>query len=194
MHNSPFLKDNSNKKRVKSVLNSSAQSTTLCAPGTDPDQLLYREVQRIIADTNFHISFRALVELMFTNALRISEALQITVYDIDTTGRIIIKAKKGSSNKVVVSSSFNQYFIDCKLSNLSPFIYYDRFSVYRLFRKCGLYLQFSNSKRTAVTHSLRFASISLLNSDNLTLQEKANFVGHKNSSMTKYYGEKERKR
>lgn len=193
MKKSLFLNSGKNNKTVKPVSNRSAPCTTLCGTGNKVDSQINSIVTDLLAGNRICLQFKALISLMYFNALRISEALQITCYDIDTLGRIYIRGAKSSHNKLVTCPYYTSYFIDCKSNNINPFEMYNRFFVYREFRKIGLIMQFDNCERSAVTHSLRFASIGNIQNEILTEEEKSRYVGHKSEKTTKHYEEKKRK-
>jgi len=178
----------------KSVIKLPAPYSTLCESGNKIDNQMASIIADLLSGSRICLQMKALISLMYFNALRITEALQVSCYDIDTLGRIYIKGAKKSHNKLVTCPYYTSYFIDCKTSGRNPFDNYNRFFVYREFRKIGLVMQFKDYQRCAVTHSLRFASIGNIHSDMLSYEEIARFVGHKHQKTTIHYGKKTRKR
>lgn len=190
---SPFRQKQTDNLRFKSVPNSSTQYTSLCGSGKETESPFHKNVMYHLSRKDIPIDLKALIELMYFNALRISEVLNIAPYDIDNLGRITIKGSKNSHNKIVISPSHTDFFIRCKQLNTYPFSIYDRFFIYRLFKKLGIYKSFDSYSKKAVTHSLRFESIGNLQAGTITKEERARFVGHKNIKNTEHYEQKNRK-
>jgi integrase len=180
----------SNRLPIKSVIDSSAQTTKQCAEASDLS-FLEIEVENILKSiNNLPIQLHELALIMFYSGLRVSEALQIRYSDIDALSRVKIKGAKGSLNRVVDCSIIKEYLLTCKADRRNPFDGLSRFYVYRQFKNNGLSRFWSNNSKLSVTHTLRILSIKLMESGINDLSMVQGYIGHKKINSTKYYVEK----
>lgn len=183
-----FLNGVDNQRRTKSVMKSSAQATTSCAPPTDVDMLLKSVGNAWESAKRDNPRLSYLIEIQLLNGLRISEALNIHWSRINALGQIHIRGLKGSKDRIVNTGSSAEFFISCLKNQSSPFAYFSRFYVYREYKKLGLSHQFNGRGVCSVTHLFRHLVVKLQRSsstDYLTIQQ---FIGHKSINSTKIYG------
>lgn len=90
--------------------------------------------------------------LQMVYGLRISEVLGIRPYDITSGGFIKIVGSKGSSSRLVACTLYADFFKQCKLSGTHPFNMYNRFVIYRLYKKHGISHKFAGNEKSSVTH------------------------------------------
>lgn len=179
-------------KGLKSVLGSSAQTTALCAPGTGRETEYQAAVSRFLIDSTQPVALRALVELMQISGCRISQALSITRLNISKYGRITLKGAKGGVDVIASPVMYKSFFIDFALGLNCGFVDYDRFYVYRVFRRCGLWLAGFTSEKKAVTHSFRHALVNDISSTTVSSEGIAAVLGHKSLKSQVYYVNKKK--
>ena len=171
----------------KSVPTPSAQSTTSCAPGNAQISAIESKVIYLIGSKSLSVQDRLLIDLLYFNGLRISEALNICYSDIRKDGSIFVKGLKGSENRLIRSVYFNSYLTS--LFNLfeGRLFTTSRFYYYRLFKKLGLYLHFEGNSVNSVTHVFRHIYASSIMSDTGDLDLVKRQVGHKSIKTTAIY-------
>lgn len=176
-----------NKANIIDMLKPSAHSTTLCEIRGSKFTKFDLKIQSVMADMTVSKSIKALIDLMYTNALRVSEVLQLETSNIYSSNSVVIKGCKGSNSKLAHLSYIVGYFdLFNKQYNVKIFPY-DRYFVYRQFKKIGLEFQSKISEYNQVTHCLRTMQIKKIDefakNDELTQQ----IAGHKKMKNTLYY-------
>jgi integrase len=125
---------------------------------------------------------------MIEGSLRISEALAIEPKDISPTGKILIKSLKKGNERLISSGDAKEFLLICKTSNIKPFEGWNRFFVYREFKKLGIYFQSETSSKPSITHAIRHITTAsnrtVTNSNEVLAQE----LGHKNKTTNQRYG------
>lgn len=165
----------------------SAQNTTLYeAPAYDHISIT---VHNLLSDVNSGLTQLelALIELLFLNGLRVSEVLQINARNITGNGNIFVKGLKGSSNRLVTPSKYMSFWVDFRKNKLSIPAYINRFYLYRLFIKKGLYIIPAGHSKKMVTHSFRHQFVYNLLNSGQTIAEIQRFMGHKSINSTIHY-------
>lgn len=173
--------------RNNTVLEPSAQTNILCCLATDPKLLsnLAEEKLNQLAMVSAPLAY--IFQLQYMHGLRISEVLQIQSKDIDKLGRIRIKALKGSESRLIVSDYCKSYMLHYKSINQPPFRDYDRFFVYRVYKKIGWSFNFGTNKKASVTHAGRHLSALESKSEFNDSQLTQRHLGHKNIKNTHVY-------
>lgn len=181
-----FRKKNSKDSEANSVLNPPAQYSTLCSPSNEQEALanLLRErleALKVHGDKVYFIG-----RLLADNGLRISEVLNISSGDIQPDGRVRIRGGKGSSDRIVYLHEGRELLLRARSGNFKPFNGYNRFFIYRIFKRAGIVVSFKGSKNDSVTHAFRLLYLQNLN-DDVNLETKRKAIGHKSSKSTKHY-------
>ena len=187
-----LLATQSNKQPIKAELNPSAQTSGLCAQATGRESVYQAAVARFLVDYTQPVALRALVELLSVSGCRISQALSITRSNISKNGRITIKGAKGGVDVVALSVLYKNFFIDFRNGFNSGFSDYDRFFVYRVFKKYGLWLSDAASGKKSVTHSFRHALVNDISSTSVSSEGIAAALGHKSLKSQCYYVNKKK--
>lgn len=90
--------------------------------------------------------------LQMVYGLRISEVLGIRPYDITSGGFIKINGSKGSASRLIACTLYADFFKQCKRNGAYPFNMYNRFVIYRLYKKHGISHKFDGNEKASVTH------------------------------------------
>lgn len=176
----------------RAVLSRSAQTSVLCAPGSGRELAYQAAVTRFLIDSTQPVALRALVELMSISGCRISQALSISRFNISKNGRVTVKGAKGGVDVIASPAMYKSFFIDFKNGLNCGFVDYDRFFVYRVFKRCGLWLAGFASEKKAVTHSFRHALVNDISSTTVSSEGIANILGHKSLKSQAYYVNKKK--
>lgn len=177
---------------IKSVQDPSAQSARKLQGGVPRDATISMFRSYIDANKDSRFYMEAITILMIDNGLRISEALSIRIEDVLPSFEIIIKGKKGSSNRII-PIRYNLKYWENILSNPDfQICHYSRWSFYRYFKKKGLYERIVGHKNNSVTHSARHAKVRMLQAEGVDRSTRANYIGHKNINSQEYYERKKK--
>lgn len=177
---------------IKSVVTPSAQSSSPCALGSVNALPGFDYATDVLHNDRLPVVIKAVVELQYRYGLRISEVLQIGQFEVAASGRILIRSKKGSDDRIVLPVDY-MHFWTHEAYNLLPLISrFSRFYFYREYRKLGWFSHFGSSQVNSVTHYFRHLH-------GLTVTQEFNDVGitqrelgHKSINSTHYYVKKQR--
>ena len=182
-----IMNENSEVPRTKSVGGLSAQSIGLCEAGNNLD----KEIERILSlKVPIMLENRILwyiIEIQLRSGCRVSEVLAIGCEDVFINNSILIKGAKGSSNRVVSVYDCFDYLWKCKVSGIVPFQEWDRFRVYRDYKKLGIGKVFDGKKNMSVTHFFRHSFNRLLKESGVDQDTRSLHLGHKSKKSIKYY-------
>ena len=173
--------------RAKAVSTPSAQSHELCdSRGTSMPQLLSSQSagSGAFAIGNYE---KSIIELMYCSGCRVSEVLRIKASDVSQSGLVKITASKGSANRFVHISYSLDFLLSLKAVNGYIFANYNRFYIYRLFKKLGFTQKFGDNVNSSVTHYFRKSAALEALSMNNDLQDIATLLGHKSAKSAHYY-------
>jgi integrase len=163
--------------RDNSVQNPTAHNTTLCAVRNKLNPVIKKAIALSEPTSSWPMPLKVLILLQLTFGLRISEVLNIKHSDILELGRLRIRTLKKGIDRIVYFDDRYGYFKRCKASGVNPFQDYNRFFIYRLYKKEGIMMFHDSSKKWSVTHSLR----------HFMVQQVMNEVNEKNL-VTRYIG------
>jgi len=176
--------------RSKSVNTPNAQSPELCnlRDSSLPQLLSSQSVgSGAFALSNYE---KAIIELMYCSGCRISEVLRIKSSDISPSGFVKITASKGSANRFVHISYSIEFLLSLKTTNSYIFANYNRYYIYRLFKKLGFTQKFGDNVNFSVTHYFRKSAALEALSINNDLQDITSLLGHKSAKSAHYYNKK----
>lgn len=174
-------------RQVKSVSTPNAPTRKLC----EIDNNLVSILKDILAKREWLLTKNRLlwyiIEIQLISGCRISEVLAINPQDISLSGHVVIRGKKGSTNKTIYVSDSRAYLAQCKELRIRPFKDFDRFFVYRQYKKLGIYFTFEDKSKSSVTHFFRQCNARLLEASEIDLNSIQGFLSHKSESSTSYY-------
>jgi site-specific recombinase XerD len=179
------------KLNINPVSTTSAQITTLC----ETNKSLEMEVESLLEKLGQAFKHSKilghLLDIQISGGCRISEVLKITPKDITPTGSILIQSAKKGNQRIVTTSKSSEFLLMCRKLNITPFMDYDRFFVYREYKKLGIIFVSKTSSKMSITHAPRHiftASNRITTKDETTL---SNALGQKTKNMSNRYGNKE---
>lgn len=178
--------------RIKAVSNPDAQSTTQCQSADVQEQggNVLGDVAQRLRDYDKKLYF--LFMLQFENALRISEVLSISPTQIDRLGNVMIKGSKGGKSRIIATSVAREYLLQCRQAGICPFSDYNRFYVYRVYKRLGIGVRTQAPHRTAVTHAFRHLTAQAARDASFADELISEKLGHKNLNTQKHYGTSKR--
>lgn len=183
----PNLHFNTAMTRVTTVANPIAPITKLC----DNRNIETPDISRISCSINAlkKISNKLyyLAIILLAGGLRISEALNIKHSDISPLGFVKISGLKGSNEKIIQAGIATEFFIKCKSIPINPFQEYNRFFVYREFKKIGLSLHINKNTKASVTHIFRHLAAQESKKIGANQETIKRQLGHKQIKSTGFY-------
>lgn len=182
------LYGNDKKSRVKPGLTPDAQNTIQYSHRNDwvKIQNQVEAVQQRLF--NSHRKLYYLIEIMMSGGLRVTEALSIRPYDITMTGLVKIRSLKKGNEKIISPGNAKEYLLTCKRKSIYPFDGFDRFYIYREFKKIGMPTIPTGFGKNAVTHifrHLQVASLKEISEDKTVIKR---YLGHKSIKSQENYG------
>jgi Site-specific recombinase XerD len=152
----------------------------------------------ISIDTPFGLRDRALFELVYSCGLRVSEAVSLSVRDINFRDQSLVVTGKGRKERMVPFGSEARRWLELYLADARPLLLGNRVSraVFinnrggRLSRK-GIWMRFqeieSRSGITARVHTLRHSFATHLLAGGADLRSVQDLLGHADVSTTQIY-------
>jgi len=177
---------------IKSVINPSAQSLTLCATRFKEFPEFDSAYSCFMSNHDKAIGIKAITELIFTWGLRVSEVLNIKGSDILHNGLIRVQGKKGSLDRIIYSPSYSEYFKMLRVNGGCTGNLCSRYYLYREFKKAGLYSLFGANRNYSVTHYARHRLGLMAQDGKHTLGVVKSVLGHKKESSSEYYVKKKK--
>ena len=174
--------------RDKSGLTPNAQDTGMYRHGNRWESIVVavNGVMERLFKYNQSLYYFALIQM--SGGLRVSEVLNISVYDITPTGLIKIKTSKHGNNKIINASEARGFLLNCLKTKYIPWQDWDRFFIYREYKKIGFPSVQVGENRHAVTHLFRHLQTAELRTINANEKEVASYLGHKNLKSQENYG------
>lgn len=182
-----ILKGREKLQGINSVPSPSAQSAKPCGLVSVQDQIL-RQVEASLATLKIsNPPCYLIARLLFESGSRISEILAIRSTDITPAGRIMIKAKKGSRDRIISAGHLGDDLL--KLRKRQGLIFGDisRFHVYRSFRSVGLSHIFDGRSKASVTHIFRHLAAMDLEQTEHGKQAITTGLGHRSERSADHY-------
>lgn len=176
-----------NKRLIKSVPNPIAHNTNPCASLFNVNATVLQFQSAILQLKSIDINVYRIALIQFSSGARITQVLRLNSSMIANSGLITLPALKFSNEIIVSIPELTSFFLYCKQSGSAPFVNLDRFYVYRLYKKVGLYIYFGKHYKQAVTHSFRYLFAQSLIDNNQQLESAQTFLRHKSINSTKHY-------
>ena len=178
------------KQGKEADLKLSAQTNKLLQPVNDQFTTVLTTAKKFIADRNNFYVDRVVMLLLMAYGLRIGEVLGIRLQDIRPTGTILIKASKGSDDRLISGLQFSEYIYKNRLSFTTHLRQRNRWYYYRLFKRLGIYRQMTGNENTSVTHVFRYQFVAEVKELTGSTETTQNIIGHKSLKNTKRYENK----
>jgi len=175
------------KSRVKSAPTPNKQTSGMSVGSNGQYAKNIEVYEKISKIKNESLVLFYIAELQYYNSCRVSELLNARCHDISSQCKIFLKASKNSSNRIIFSPSSLQYLLYCKNNNVDPFTCYDRYFIYRLYKRYGIELSKRFGSKNAVTHIFRYLAADAVNSDVNSVEKTQSQLGHKSKKSSEYY-------
>lgn len=133
------------------------------------------------------LSLRVLIELQLLYGLRVSEALSIGYADLMALGRIRIRASKRGTSRIINYADRYGYLEMCRRNGVKPFADFNRFFIYREYKKHGIMLFHEKDKKYSVTHAFRHLLVAMLKSEIDDKSLISDLLGHKSGKSIESY-------
>lgn len=174
-------------KSNKSVQNPPAHNAILCALRDDLNPIVKKALCLSSEHSHWPLPMRVIIDMQVRHGLRISKVLRITKLDLISIDKIRIKASKRGTDRLISYRDTFGYLDFCKKTSSMPFKDYDRFFLYRAYRKEGIALFHDKDKKYSVTHAFRHLLVNQLVSeieDNSLISDS---IGHKSKKSLDNY-------
>lgn len=147
----------------------------------------FENIEKRLELLNVDTTLKAFISLQFQSGARVSDLLKVTYRNITDNLNVIIRQGKGSRAIIVKPAEFEEFWKNVRDNKLSPFDLYNRFSIYRLYKKIGISYDEAGKLHKSVTHAPRklLAQDIYERSNEITDAQAA--LGHKSNNSTKYY-------
>ena len=179
--------------RINTVVSSTAQTFQKFAESLQFLDEMNAKVEDILSKNEVPETLKRFIYIQSRSGARVSEILNIKHTDIINSTIIRIKGLKHSNDRLIHIDRYLDYFIFCKVNMINPFANFNRYFIYREYRKLGFVVSFVNSNKKAVTHSFRYKYIKNLKDNDVDLDLIQKEIGHKTIKTTERYEQKSRK-
>lgn len=164
-----------------------AQSYILCQEVKELTNAFLSAVSNLLQAEASNRVLCAICELQLMNGLRVSEVLHITQSDITDTGLVKIQSLKGSGVRFVRSISYSDVFAKVRAGECFIDNRFNRYFIYRLYKKHGISFRFANHKNSSVTHLARHVLASDIANAYSNVRDAKVYMSHKNVNSTNHY-------
>lgn len=172
---------------TKSVKKPSAHNAILCELQETFTPVVQKALFLSSELSPWPLSLRVLIDLQLHFGLRVSEVLKINYPDLMPLGRIRIKASKRGVSRIINYTDRYGYLEFCRKTGTSPFADYNRFFIYREYRKNGIMLFHEKDKKYSVTHAFRHLLVTMLRKDIADKSLISDVLGHKSKKSIESY-------
>lgn len=179
--------------RINSVSSPCAQNTKLCNV-QDKENVIMLKAKALIEEyLNSCPVLSYFISLQMMYGLRVSETLNISSGDILFNGSISLRVSKGGENRIIVPIIGLDYFLRCRRGNVMPFKDFNRYWIYRLYKRYNIVLDQGDNKKKSVTHAFRHVNTSMLRKDKVDKDIIKKSLGHKKEKTQEYYGKNQKR-
>jgi integrase len=182
-----LLQINTKRHKRKSGVTPHARTTIPCVSANQPDPSSPVSLSQLEALRKVSVRLYYVAILLQESGGRISEILAIKHQDILPSGHWILRGSKGSNDRVIGGGLAYQFLLNCKTLKAQVFEDFNRFFVYRQFKKVGIGKVYNNNSITSVTHSFRHELALELKNQNEKQKLTQQTLGQKSINSTKYY-------
>lgn len=183
----------STKPSIIDVLKPSALIATVCEAGKATDNEVTALLEVIGAIKSVDSRVHSLALFLLDSSCRVSEALELLPQNIDKLYRVKIVEKKTKSTRIIHTHYSRESVEYMRANSVNIWSELDRFYVYRVFKKVGLFGTFGTNKRASVTHSIRHESALIAQNQGFTETDTQKIIGHKSVNSTQHYLRKKQK-
>lgn len=178
---------NRNRAAINAVLNPSAHTETLCGLADIGKTEIETKLAWVNSLPGLSMPMKTLINLQFTSGLRVSEALGIKASDMMYNGMIRIRSSKGSISRIIHYSDNDGYLEFCRKIGKQPFAEFNRFFVYREYKKLGIITAPRKSTKQAVTHAPRHMLAQAMQKAFRSAELTQDLLRQKSNRSTQYY-------
>lgn len=173
--------------RINSVKSSTAQNAILCSALNALNPVVRKGLYLTSVYSSWPIPLRVFLEMQMKFGLRVSELLQLKNVDILSMDKIRIRVSKRGKDRLIDYRDSYGYIEQCKRIGMIPFADYDRFFIYRLYKKEGLMLFHEKDKKYSVTHAFRHLLVQEMTRQIEDTSLVSDLIGHKSKKSIKSY-------
>ena len=90
---------------------------------------------------------------------------------------------------MVSAGMSTEYLITCRRKKVAPWSDWNRYFVYRLFKKYNIGIQLAGREKKSVTHAIRHSVAKSIKNNGFTIENSKQVLGHNSLKGTSYYHE-----
>jgi integrase len=173
--------------RANSVQSPPALIANLCSVLEVKDKVIVKGIYLASELSPWPLPLRVIIDMQLQLGLRISEVLRIRSFDILPLGKLRIRASKRGQDRIENYTDAYGFLKFCKRNGVQPFSDYNRFFIYRAYKKEGISLFHSKTKRMSVTHALRHKLVHELEKEVDQMSLISDILGHKSRRSIESY-------
>lgn len=175
------------KQCILDVLRPPALIAKQCEAGKDTDKDVTALLEIIGTIKNVDSKVHSLALFLLDSSCRVSEALKLQPHNIDKLYRVKIEETKTKTTRIVHTHYSRESIEYIRANNVNIWSELNRFYVYRVFKKVGLFGTFGENKRVSVTHLIRHESALIAQNQGFTETDTQKIIGHKSVNSTQHY-------
>jgi len=173
---------------VDAVVDLPAHNAILCAPAVSFESQMYQYLTNCINNQAITIEYRIILDLLLSSGCRISAIVNQAGLIVRLNGLIVAHETKTKQDIVFRSINFNDYFMQFAGMRYSDLTSYNRYMVYRLFKKYGISAQILDNSKSSVTHLPRHLVGSLTMQSTSDINDVSLVLSHKSIKSSHTYG------
>jgi len=173
---------------VDAVMNIPAHNAILCAPALSFESEMYLYLSDCINNPAITFEYRLILDLLLSSGCRVSAIINPSGLIVRLNGLIVASETKTKQDIVFRSINFNDYFMQFAGNRFSLLTSYNRFMVYRLFKKYGISAQILDNSKSSVTHLPRHLVGSLTMQSTSNINDVSLVLSHKSIKSSHTYG------
>lgn len=179
---------NSNILRSNSVVSRSAKITNHTQPGSSQLQEIIRPASQLDAHKFTLGIYYYLFCLMESSGCRFSEVRSISHQLITSTGKAVIKGKKGSNDRFIQDQRCTDLLLKCKSIQRDPFEGCNIDTGNRHLKRIGIMTQKKGRKKLTVSGIFRESYAKEIREVIPEDSAVSKFIGHKSATNGSFYG------
>lgn len=174
--------------RTNSDQNPSAQTNTLLQPVSGliaPRSGLSEDLER---NKGMLGAYYYLFCLMQSSGCRIAEILSSSYENVTSQGKLLIRGKKGSKDRLISDARVTEFLISMKELKLPPFFGCNRFTARRMLQRVSIFTHKKGRKNLTMTGIFRESYASEIREIEDNDSKVSELIGHRNPTNGKFYG------
>lgn len=173
---------------IDAVSSLPAHNVIVCAPTLSFESEMYQYLTDCVNNPAITFEYRIILDLLQSSGCRVSAIINSSGLIVRLNGLIVAHETKTKQDIVFRSINFNDYFMQYAGQRFLLLTGYNRFMVYRLFKKYGISAQILDNSKSSVTHLPRHLVGSLTMQSTSDINDVSLVLSHKSIKSSHTYG------